>query len=300
MLVNRVTGEEREVDVVIRSTIAGQSVTIGIEATMRKSDSPWVEQTIGKHVDLPTDRLVLVAEKGFSKPARRYAEHKSVALIAPEQIGGDDPAARLVAELQRVWPKGVALTPDACWALVRKPDGSDVRVLELWPDATVFLRDGTEVMQVNSLFTKTLQEGFAEAAEQIGLAEITEDRDEFFKFQIGRRGASLRFRFHGRVGPMYLRWEQSDPPEFHEVILVHFSGRAVITVSEIEMTFRRFDNSLVGHGEGSIAGRNALFVISGAGTVATMSVRLRDEGAEKPTDEGDIDGVSYADTRPRD
>ena len=34
MLVNRVTGEEREVDVVIRSTIAGQSVTMGIEATI--------------------------------------------------------------------------------------------------------------------------------------------------------------------------------------------------------------------------------------------------------------------------
>lgn len=194
----------------------------------------------------------------------------------------------------------MAFTPDACWALVRKPDGSDVRALDLWPDATVFLLDGTEVMQVNDLFNKALQEGFATAAEQIGLAEITEDRDEFFRFQIGQRGALLRLRFRGRVGPLYLRWEQGDPPEFHEIIEVHFSGRAVITVSEVEMTFRRFESSVVGHGKGSIAGRNALFVVSDAGEATTMTVRLRDEEAEKPTAGAGTDGVSYADTRPSD
>ncbi len=72
MLVNRLTGEEREVDVVIRSRIAGQEMVLGIEATTQKGSSPWTESMIAKHAELPTDRLVLVAEKGFSKPARRY------------------------------------------------------------------------------------------------------------------------------------------------------------------------------------------------------------------------------------
>lgn len=45
MLVHRVTGEEREVDVVIRSEVAGHEIIISVEATAvgRKADTTWVE-----------------------------------------------------------------------------------------------------------------------------------------------------------------------------------------------------------------------------------------------------------------
>jgi hypothetical protein len=143
MLKNRVTGEGREVDVVIRSNVAGQEMVLGIEATVKKGSSPWVEQMIGKHADLPTDRLVLVAEKGFSAPAKRYAAQKGVPLITPEDFRDPDPALKIVSRLERVWPKGVALTPQDLRIVVKKPDGTLARLREIPPDAVVFLEDGS-------------------------------------------------------------------------------------------------------------------------------------------------------------
>src|SRR3954447_25916201 len=71
MLVHRTTGELREVDVVIRSYVAGYQIIVGIEAraSARKADLPWVESIIGKHSELPTSQLVLVSESGFTGPA---------------------------------------------------------------------------------------------------------------------------------------------------------------------------------------------------------------------------------------
>lgn len=69
-------GGTREVDVVVRSTIAGHAVTISIEATAstRAADVEWVEQMLKKHECLPTNRLVLVSETGFSERARKVAQ----------------------------------------------------------------------------------------------------------------------------------------------------------------------------------------------------------------------------------
>jgi hypothetical protein len=50
-LLNRVTGEPPEADVGIRSEIAGHTLVLGIEATMQKGSSPWVEGMIGKRAD---------------------------------------------------------------------------------------------------------------------------------------------------------------------------------------------------------------------------------------------------------
>jgi len=73
MMVNSRTGAEREVDVVLRSTIAGHETVIAIEAAgrTRKAAVDWVEQMIGKHKNLPTDKVVLVAEAGFTEQAAR-------------------------------------------------------------------------------------------------------------------------------------------------------------------------------------------------------------------------------------
>jgi predicted Mrr-cat superfamily restriction endonuclease len=79
MLTNRLTGEQREVDVVLRRTTAGYETVIAVEATSRRAPvtAPWVEQMVGKHANLPTDKLVLVSESGFTKQARELAEREN-------------------------------------------------------------------------------------------------------------------------------------------------------------------------------------------------------------------------------
>jgi len=70
------TGELREVDITVRSEVSGYPVLVGIECAdyRRRATVQWVETMLGKHADLPTDKLVLVASGGFSKQALRKAE----------------------------------------------------------------------------------------------------------------------------------------------------------------------------------------------------------------------------------
>lgn len=74
-LVDGLTGEGREVDVVIETKEPGEML-IGVECNgeERPADVGWVEEMYGKHSTLPTNRLVLVRKAGFYDPARRKAQ----------------------------------------------------------------------------------------------------------------------------------------------------------------------------------------------------------------------------------
>jgi hypothetical protein len=82
MLIDRVTGESREVDIVISVTVAGQPITIGVETIdrSRRATVEWVEQMEGKHRHL-TDKLVLVSRLGFTLPARAKALPHGISLV---------------------------------------------------------------------------------------------------------------------------------------------------------------------------------------------------------------------------
>lgn len=71
MLLNASTGKQREVDIVVQGAINGVEIVISFECCKlgRRPGSPWVEGMIGKHRHLPTHRLILVSESGFTKPA---------------------------------------------------------------------------------------------------------------------------------------------------------------------------------------------------------------------------------------
>lgn len=78
-LKNRITGKMREVDIVIESCVNDVPIMICFECTSQKRTvgSLWVEGMIGKHQNLEANQLVLVSNSGFSKPARKLAEHSS-------------------------------------------------------------------------------------------------------------------------------------------------------------------------------------------------------------------------------
>ena len=84
MLLDNVTGQEREVDIVIESVVAGHKVTMGVEciATKRKSCVEWVERMRGKHQNLPTDKLILVSQSGFYKSASKKAHFYGIETIS--------------------------------------------------------------------------------------------------------------------------------------------------------------------------------------------------------------------------
>ena len=89
---DRVTGEEREVDVLIEGVVGGYPMTIGVEVNEKSkpASGTWVEAQRGRYQDLPIDKLVLVSRKGFYKPALvKAAAHRIDALTIEEALDND-------------------------------------------------------------------------------------------------------------------------------------------------------------------------------------------------------------------
>ena len=86
-LLDSATGKKREVDVCIETEVDGHFLLVGFEcaARGRRPDVEWVEQMYGKHATLPTDRLVLVSESGFTAQARAKAKAFEIETIIPDQ-----------------------------------------------------------------------------------------------------------------------------------------------------------------------------------------------------------------------
>jgi hypothetical protein len=107
MLTDKVTGQQREVDVLITADVAGQTILVQVEATSRgrKGTVSWVEEMLCKQADLGTIKLVLVSEAGFTKNGLLKAERKGVAALTPHDLTGDDPVHEVVNKLQTVWLK---------------------------------------------------------------------------------------------------------------------------------------------------------------------------------------------------
>lgn len=86
LLTDAVTGESREVDVLIKASIADYETRLAIECIdwKRKADVTWVEKMFQKHQNLPTDKLILVSRSGFSSAATRKAQFLNITTLTLE------------------------------------------------------------------------------------------------------------------------------------------------------------------------------------------------------------------------
>ena len=87
------TGEsEREVDVVIRSVVAGHDVIVSLECQegSRKATVSWVEAMAMKHDALPTSKLILLSASGFTRGARSKAVSLGIELLSFEEAFESD------------------------------------------------------------------------------------------------------------------------------------------------------------------------------------------------------------------
>lgn len=87
MLCNRLTGEDREVDIVLRYKLGAHEVVVSIECTgiKRPASSTWVEGMAKKHEFLATSKLVLWSANGFYKPALTTAEKLGIETVSQNE-----------------------------------------------------------------------------------------------------------------------------------------------------------------------------------------------------------------------
>src|SRR4051794_5569504 len=69
-LIDRDTGQKREVDVIVSSVVDGAEVIMGIEAAdrSRPADVPWLEQQIAKHCALGPTSSCSSPQQGSTGP----------------------------------------------------------------------------------------------------------------------------------------------------------------------------------------------------------------------------------------
>lgn len=69
-------GIQREIDILILSKIGQRNIRIGIECRdwQRKADVTWIDQIIGKYLDLHIDKKVAVSRLGFTQAALKRAK----------------------------------------------------------------------------------------------------------------------------------------------------------------------------------------------------------------------------------
>jgi len=301
MLVDRVTGDEKEVDAVIRSKVAGQDIIVSVEATRSKVSRPWVESMIGKHKNLDTHRLVLVSERGASPAAFRMAAAENVALLVPETLSGDNPVLKVVGRLESVWPKGVTLTLERVWITVQTPEGLSRIEGDAPDDLAIYDLDGRALGTPPQVFTRMFGNNWPWIFEEIKLADIAEDRDEYFLAGWGEPDTRWADRQDETPRAIALQWTATE--ELHQIANMEFTGRAVIQVTEMRLTHWRLGDTAVAYGEARVGDENALLVIGEdeSGTRATMKlspdaktgdgassagyeVQLREMSAEEDTD----------------
>jgi hypothetical protein len=156
LLRHRLTGESREVDVVIRADVGGHSVVVSLECIehSRPADVTWVEQMKTKHDHLETHRLVLVSLSGFSKQAADLARTLGVETYTPEEATQKDWLAfvgstGLVFQAYQFQPIGLELDIDTPAGLVRVAAG---------PDAVLYRPDLGRTGQLSELVMSILRD----------------------------------------------------------------------------------------------------------------------------------------------
>lgn len=135
MLTDRVSGELREVDVLVVAIAGGYSVQLGVEVISwaRPADTPWVEKMRAKHENLQTDKLILVSEKGFYEPARRKADFYGIEVLTLEEATEADWPLIAALETSGVFE---VMTIDFNVSGVLQPDNGDREQIPIPRSAT--------------------------------------------------------------------------------------------------------------------------------------------------------------------
>lgn len=126
-----------EVDVLIRREIGGHEVLIAIECRegRRKATVEWVDQMKSKHDALPTSKLILFSNAGFSKRAQEKAKGLGIDCYSMRDgsdvdwtrvIGGADTSGEFA-----VW----ALRIKGCWLVLK---GDERHHHQAHPETAIF------------------------------------------------------------------------------------------------------------------------------------------------------------------
>lgn len=110
-ILDKVTGEKREVDASIRYYAGSTPILIILECRKRNSrqDVTWIEQLVTKKNDIGASITIAISSKGFSKAAIKKAAHYGIELRGLENLQNQAEEvvswlrARTVTVVEKIW-----------------------------------------------------------------------------------------------------------------------------------------------------------------------------------------------------
>jgi hypothetical protein len=259
------TGKDREVDLVIRSRTAAYGLTISVESTAggRTADVGWVEQLIQKHAHLPTDKLVLVSESGFTDGARDVAEHHNVITLAPRDLSAGDAATEIVNRLPSLWPKLVGLNISDVTVELRHSTG-EAETFRIGSDLPIYDADDRVVGSIKEWVETLTNVRLPELTDFINVRELTADVDDFIHTHQPAEDAGL-----------YLRSYEFDPPELERILDLCVTWQYRVRVAEVPLRHRQLGETRYSEGQAQIDGHTATIVVTEDASGSRISVRMR-------------------------
>lgn len=283
MLPSRVTGELREVDVVVRSTIAGQPVVVAIEATdtARPASSEWVERMLGKHANLPTDKLILVANGGFYGPARQLAEQSGAVPIEPDDLTGGDPEFAIANNLGSIWAKLLSMSPNDVSIVVETPNGQRRTITDLYMDIDIFDATGASVSKLKDIVAIAMSSSQEPFSRSVRMRDQAEDLDTEFTLDV----TPFDVQIAGKAAKLFLRWEGSNgTTELHRIVEMHIKGTAEIRVTEVPLTHTKVSDVTAAYGELIAEGKPSVLIVTVRDGVEQAVLRIRETPNGPPRD----------------
>lgn len=291
-LIDSDTGEKREVDVVIETITAGHEVIVAIEATGagRKADVGWVESMLKKHEKLPSNKLVLVSEAGFSDSAREKADKNGATPITPEDLPEDFDGGDVINKLGAIYPKVISLDLLEVEVNCEAPNDAGTEKFEPPPTVDVFLEDGARYGALSDLVASHFHERFLEIADQVNLANVTEKVEKDVTLDLTGSPSVQRPGDHALQRLCLNPMNEGRSLGFWPIRDARLKAKMKIEVGEIPLIHKRLDrvSEAYSFGEGHVGDSKATFVVSQ--TAEGAKGRMILEGVEQ-THEGVLNFV---------
>ena len=155
-LIDKNSGQKREVDVYIEVPFRNHVIKISIECIEhgRKADVNWIGSMRTKHEHLDTDCLMLISKKGFTKGAKLSAEHYKFKTFSYNELK-EKPKENL---FQTLYIKQFdILSIERVIFEILNINGR-IEELESTPELGIFDKNGKEVSSVNDFANWVVQQ----------------------------------------------------------------------------------------------------------------------------------------------
>jgi hypothetical protein len=245
LLPDRIVNITREVDIAIEKQIGDYSILVSVECQGRGrvASVEWVEQMIAKHQALPTNKLVLVSQSGFTETALQKAKFLGIELMTlAEAIKAD---WKVMTGLENIVLCRSAVTPSACFATYHDSI-TNISSTQLEMDQQLFNINGEELITVKEVFGIFLDMPLDNYEQDRN--QKTQDRPKYTVFKLDC--------------PLPKNTFFIDPQGDHmENISLHFIGHEEIEYELINMQNKSFGSSQVSFGKTGNIDKNALISI---------------------------------------